>query len=143
MKILKFISAIFVALLVCPDNYCDGAVQIEPSRYSFNDLLDAIATVESNNDPNAVGDKGEAIGVYQIHKIYVDDVNRILRYPAFSYADRQDARKSRSMASVYLRHYGKNKSIAAMARIHNGGPKGHKKKSTLQYWQKVRKVLGK
>ena len=28
-----------------------------------------------------------------------------------------------------------------IARIHNGGPNGYKKKSTEKYWQKVKKVL--
>ncbi len=32
----------------------------------WNDLLEAIRIVESNNNPDAVGDNGNAIGVYQI-----------------------------------------------------------------------------
>lgn len=111
------------------------------SKYNFNQLLDAIAIVESNNNPSAVGDNGRAVGAYQIHEIYVDDVNRILGKPYFSYADRWDAEKSRQMVYIYLNHYGRGKTTEAMARIHVGGPKGYKKKSTLRYWQKIKRVL--
>jgi len=29
-----------------------------------------------------------------------------------------------------------------MARIHNGGPTGHRKRATVGYWTKIRRVLG-
>lgn len=134
--LLSILAGLGVMFGIVPQ--CDGAVE---SKYNLDDLLNAIATVESNNNPTAVGDNGKAVGLFQIHKIYVDDVNRILGYPAFAYADRLDPQKSRSMISVYLRHYGKNKSLDDMARIHNGGPRGYKKKSTLRYCQKVRRVM--
>jgi len=126
---------------LCVETCCNGAVKVGPSTYNFDDLLNAIAVVESRNDPNAVGDGGKAIGAYQIHRIYVDDVNSILGWRFFSYKDRWSAAKSREMVGVYLRHYGKGKSLEAMARIHNGGPKGDKKKSTLDYLEKIKKEL--
>ena len=49
------------------------------SAPTFEDLLDAIEWVESKGYPNAIGDGGKAAGDFQIHKIYVDDVNRILK----------------------------------------------------------------
>jgi hypothetical protein len=45
------------------------------------------------------------------------------------------------MAHIYLQHYGKGRSIEDMARIHNGGPDGWKKKCTEQYWLKVKAIL--
>jgi len=114
-------------------------------KYSLDDLLNAIAVIESNNNPKAVGDNGEAVGIYQIHKIYVDDVNRILPKGCrkFSYVERWNPFYSRLMVKMYLRHYGKGKGIEAMARIHNGGPHGDEKESTEQYWLKVLRVLEK
>ena len=106
----------------------------------FNDLLDAIEKVESGGDSSAVGDNGKAVGAYQIHKIYVDDVNRISG-KSFRYIDRKDKAKSRKMATIYLRHYGKGKTLIELARIHNGGPKGYKKKCTEKYAEKIKKVL--
>ena len=111
---------------------------------TFEDLLDAIEWVESKGDPWAVGDDGAAVGAYQIHKIYVDDVNRILGYKLFKgekfypfdYQDRCKPEKSREMVSIYLNHYGG--TFEEMARKHNGGPNGHNKESTKSYWLKVK-----
>jgi hypothetical protein len=116
--------------------------------------LDAIAVVESNNNPNARGDFRRgipmAIGAYQLWKIYVDDVNRIYNTD-FEYEDRWDAAKSREMVRLYLIHYGKRYTrltgkpctLEVLARIHNGGPNGFKKDATKKYWQKVKKELDK
>lgn len=103
-------------------------------------LLDAIAEVETNNNPKAIGDKGRAIGLYQIHRAYWRDGTRILGVD-WDYAYAFDTNKSRKVVKAYLLHYGKGKSFADMARIHNGGPKGYKKKSTLSYVRKVEKLF--
>jgi len=106
---------------------------------TFNDLLDAIEWVESGGDSNVVGDNGNAVGSFQIWKIYVRDVNRILGYDKYTYEDRWDKDKSREMVTVYLNNYGG--TFEEMARKHNGGPGGHKKEATKQYWIKVRNYL--
>ena len=99
---------------------------------TLDNLLDAIEWVESRGDANAVGDGEAAIGAYQIHKIYVDDVNRILtiwkvrlneiftnyhkQYPdpnniksvdfePYTYEDRWNKIHSRFMTEVYLTYY--------------------------------------
>ena len=126
-------------------------------EHAFEDLLDAIEWVESKGDANAIGDGGEAVGCMQIHKIYVDDVNRIMAYNEFKYPDydqnlerihyipftcddcRRDRQRSRAMVRIYLKHYGG--TFEEMARKHNGGPQGHKKESTKEYWEKVKNRL--
>ncbi len=117
----------------------------EPA-HTFDNLLDAIEWVESRGDPWAVGDNGNAVGAYQIHKIYVDDVNRIQksyntpmlmrRDGQFTYRDRENKQRSREMVTIYLNHYGG--TFEEMARKQNGGPQGHKKESTKAYWLKVK-----
>jgi len=90
------------------------------------------------------GDGGRAIGPLQIHKIYVDDVNRILGHRRYRYEDRESKKLSIQMTGVYLSHYGARykdqtglePSHEVLARIHNGGPNGWKKVSTLKYWSK-------
>jgi len=138
---MKTLISLFFALFACPDKCCDGAVQIEPSQYNLNDLLAAIAQVESGNCATAHNKEEDAVGLYQIRKIYVDDVNRILGKPYFSYKDRWNPHKSRDMVCIYIIHYGQGKAVEQLARIHNGGPRGWKKKSTIPYWSKVKKVL--
>ena len=111
-------------------------------------VISCIGIVESNLNPNAIGDNGEAVGALQIHKEYVDDVNRILGYKAYTYDDRKDTTKSYMMAYVYLVHYGRrykkltgeDPTPVVYARIHNGGPNGWKKDATIEYGKKFMSV---
>ena len=138
-----------------------------PEDDTLDDLLDAIEQIESSGDPDAVGDNGAAVGSYQIHKIYVDDVNRILKgwkrqvneqiesaehrgiggwFVPYSYEDRRNRNYSRDMAEVYLTYYTPldddyNIDLEKAARIHNGGPDGWKKKATEKYWLKVKSAM--
>lgn len=110
-------------------------------------LWAAICTVESSNNPQAKGDwnqktkQYEAIGIAQIRPIFVDDCNRIIGFKKWTYVDRWRVDKSRQMFDCYLGRYGKDKSLEGKSRIFNGGPKGDKKKATLNYWSKVKKEL--
>lgn len=104
-------------------------------------LLLAIEQVESGGRMNALGDGGRAAGPLQIHKVMVDDNNRIIRRQQFSYADRFNRRKSFAMARIYLAHYGKGMTTLQQFRIWNGGPNGHKKAATLKYAEKINFVL--
>lgn len=126
--------------------------------YTFANLLDAMEYVESKGKADAVGDGGAAVGSFQIHKIYVDDVNRIiakrgLRTPDFTYDDRLDPFKSRIMVTIYTEEYTdiragqifqntfKIERFEKAARNHNGGPWGWRKESTIAYWELVRARL--
>lgn len=121
------------------------------------DLLKAIEKVESNGKLDAKGDYSKktkeyrAIGCMQIWKTYVDDVNRIVGKKKYNYNDRYNRLKSFEMVAIYLNHYGKfyerktgkTATYEILSRIHNGGPNGWKKESTIKYWNKVKKVLNK
>lgn len=103
-------------------------------------LLDAIAQVESNGDHGAVGDSGRARGAYQIHKLYWQDGTRILGVD-WRYDDATDSVKARQVVKAYLLHYGKGRSLLEKARIHNGGPRGYRKKATLPYARKIAEII--
>jgi len=105
-------------------------------------LLDAIAEIESKNKPCAIGDGGKAIGAYQIHRSYWRDGTRFLNVN-WDYSLAFDSVKSRMVVKAYLLHYGKGKTLFDMARIHNGGPNGLNKNSTLAYARKINKILKK
>lgn len=105
-------------------------------RNDIERLLDAIARIESHCDPNAVGDGGRALGAYQIHRIYWEDGTRLLGVD-WPHRDATDLKKARRVVKAYLFHYGKGKSLIEMARIHNGGPHGYRKKATLPYARKI------
>jgi hypothetical protein len=123
--------------------FCFTSVAFCVQRASSQDLeilLDAIAEIESKNRPGAIGDKGRAIGAYQIHRTYWKDGTRILGVD-WSYIEAFDPKRARRVVRAYLLHYGKGRSLMDMARIHNGGPKGYNKTSTLVYARKIRGLL--
>ncbi len=103
-------------------------------------LLDAIAVVESRGQPTALGDGGRAVGTYQIHRAYWAEGTRILGVD-WTYHDARDPQKARQVVRAYLCHYGRDRSLLDMARIHNGGPRGCRKVTTLVYAHKIRRVL--
>jgi len=124
-------------------------------------LLMVILMVESGGKADALGDPrvegGKTIyrarGAFQIWEIYWNDGCRIMKVNPTGEWDYKtgsfDVKKSAILVRAYLLHYGKRykrltgkePSYEIYCRIHNGGPDGWRKKSTLKYWAKCRKVL--
>jgi hypothetical protein len=113
-----------------------GASQEDP----MDRLLDAIAVVESHDNPGAVGDHGRALGMYQIHRSYWAEGTELLGV-TWKYRDARDPQKARQVVRAYLSYYGRGKTLLDMARIHNGGPRGYRKAATLAYARKIEQVL--
>ncbi|MGA0867058.1 MAG: hypothetical protein ACO3QV_07060 [Candidatus Nanopelagicaceae bacterium] len=115
-----------------------------PADFDTGRLLNAIRTVETGGHPdpaNAVGDKGKAIGPYQIHRAYWQDAVEYDPSIGGTYADCKDHRYARRIVIAYLSRYCKKWDYETPARIHNGGPKGHTKTATVKYWNKVKNNL--
>jgi soluble lytic murein transglycosylase-like protein len=129
---------IIVMVSLCAWAAVSSASTIDPNEFEL--LIDAVAQAESNNNPRAVGDNGRALGAYQIHRAYWRDGTRLLGV-YWSYKEAFDPKKARSIVKAYLLHYGRGKSLIEMARIHNGGPNGYRKKSTLGYARKITTLL--
>ena len=112
-------------------------------------LLNALIKVESNGNDKAIGDNGKAIGCLQIWKVYwTDAVER--SGLGGSYVDCMRRDYSKCVVRAYMNRYGgmawktfDGFNAEKIARIHNGGPKGYKKRATKAYWKKVEKVLAK
>lgn len=110
---------------------------------NLTNLISALIAVESGGNDLAIGDGGRAIGPLQIHKCVVEDVNKRFgtHYQHIRMTNRTEAVE---VFTRYVRIYApKNATAEQIARIHNGGPSGHKKPATLGYWRKVKKELGK
>lgn len=108
-----------------------------------NRLLDAIAIVESNSNPNAVGDSGNALGAYQIWNAYWKDALEYDPSIGGSYDQVKDPEYARKIIIAYWSRYGAsvNYSLEGLARIHNGGSTGYRKESTVRYWEKIKEIL--
>ena len=109
-------------------------------------FLNALEQVESKGNASAVGDNGRALGCLQIWPAVVTDANRIAG-TNYRHADAFDRVKARAMARAYLNYYASKRRIGHdpsnqdLARIWNGGPRGHRKTATLSYWVKIQKEL--
>ena len=168
---LIFLSSIYVIttmvhyekqieLLECEienqENYIDSLIQCidtlqwENEIYDYNKehetthLLSALMFVESGFDDSAYAKGEDAVGVLQIRKTMVDDVNRILKRQKkdhrFTYDDRWCRNKSIQMFDIYVMHYGLS-TAEEVARCWNGGPRGMDKEATSYYWEKVQDHL--
>jgi len=113
------------------------AILSVPAFAQSDRLLDAIRQVESGGDCTLVGDGGKAIGPYQIHREYWHDAVEADKSLGGTYQDCRSEAYARRVVKAYLKRYGRGKSDEAMARIHNGGPSGHKKAATWRYWLKI------
>lgn len=103
-------------------------------------LIDAIMYVESRGDSMAYNKREDAVGVLQIRPIMLREVNRLLGYDKYNLKDRWSKAKSIEMFEI-IRQNTPNPTDEILARNWNGGWKGYKKKSTIKYWDKVRKEL--
>ena len=112
----------------------------------MTDVLAAIRIVESNDDPNAVGDGGDSIGCYQIQKCYWLDAKEFSDLDG-TYLDCYNRGYADRTVRFYMDRYATKRRLGRevtqedIARIHNGGPNGYKKESTEKYWSKVKKIL--
>ena len=126
--------------------------------YSWRDTLDAIRQVETGGCPNegigAKGDKGSAIGPYQIWRIYHTDAaerdKTLTDYSRCLTSKDYSERVVRAYAHRYSRAAllrleagtGTLADVELIARRHNGGPRGDRKREKTEgYWRKVREAL--
>jgi len=105
-----------------------------------------LAMVESGQDPSAVGDNFEALGMLQMHPGYVRDAANYAN-ENWRHIDALDEVTSIKIFRAYMDRYATEERLGRpvtwedIARIHNGGPNGYKKKSTIKYWNKVKCLM--
>jgi hypothetical protein len=106
-----------------------------------------IAVVESSQDPFAIGSQGE-LGILQMTPAYVQDAAEYANED-WIHADAVDEVTAVKIFRAYMERYateerlGRPVTLEDVARIHNGGPNGHKKKSTIPYWNRLKCLMTK
>lgn len=119
------------------------AQTVEYKGEDIRPLLNAIRQVESSNQDNPPdGDNGKSIGPYQIQYNYWKDAVEFDPTIGGKYEDCRKREYAEKIVKAYfLRYGGDTICMERLARIHNGGPRGHLKSSTKKYWDKVRQYL--
>ena len=125
-SILLFTLAVITAHAAPPANFFAALHQVETGG--------ALGAIK--------GDKGKALGPLQIHRAYHAD-SRV----GGDYARCADLEYSKKVVTAYMQRYApaawEAGDVSTLARIHNGGPRGHLKPATKSYAQKVLRVLKK
>ena len=97
----------------------------------------ALHQVETSGRLGAIkGDGGAALGPLQITRAFFSDAS----VPG-AYHQVQDLAYARRVATAYYMRYApeayRQGNMEVLARIHNGGPMGHRKASTLAYSRRL------
>jgi len=109
-----------------------------------------LSAVESGNNPDKVGDahlRHPAYGIYQVRQPMLTDVGKLtgVYWRAEDIAQRPDA--ADWAIQVYTKHwiafYSLPHTYETYARIHNGGPRGWERESTLPFWREFEDELNK
>lgn len=100
----------------------------------------ALHIVETSGKRGAIlGDGGRALGPLQIHRGYHADA-RI----GGDYSRCADLDYSKRVVTAYLQRYAPAAwaagDVSTLARIHNGGPRGDRKTTTIAYAEKVTRL---
>lgn len=132
-----------------------------PAGDSISDLLKALRAVETGGEvfpENAIGDNGRSRGPYQIGRDYWADAvefatkNAGIDPAAWDYDEL--VWSAPHCEQIMLWYWGRwcpealaaasdrydrgdMSALQTLARVHNGGPRGASKTSTLDYWQRV------
>jgi hypothetical protein len=106
--------------------------------------MSILKVVETNNNPDSIGDNGRSYGILQIQRSVLRDVNRIYGTD-YRHKDMFDEEASEEVFMLYL-CYGKEVFLKKhcrfpteeeMVRMWNGGIyKGYKYNQTKSYYQK-------
>lgn len=134
--IALLVAAVFAAAAFA------GAAEDPQTR--FFHALRVVECGDRDNPPD--GDGGRAIGPYQIWDVYwADAVEADPSIRSIRYQDCRDRDCAAMVVGAYLRRYAPKAWDAqdweVLARIHNGGPRGHRKDATIPYWAKVQKAM--
>ena len=119
--------------------------QLDAARAKLRPLLDALVQVESSGRDDAVGDSGNALGALQVWRVYWSDALEHAPAIGGAYEDvRTRVYAERVVVAYWLRYAAaavRDGDLQRLARVHNGGPRGHRKQATVAYWQRVSRAM--
>lgn len=93
----------------------------------FNTLIAILIMMESGGNPNAYNPREDAVGILQLRKVYVDEVNSISD-KHFSYSDRWSVDKSVEMFIIINQYHNPDWDLELALHIHNAGAYNIKKR---------------
>lgn len=115
-------------------------------------FVESVIYIESRGNDSAINVKENAVGCLQIRPIMVKEVNRVLKRNGmtdkYTLSDRYNREKSIEMFEIMAEqvdcceHLTQEEFFEIVARKWNGGGRGHKRKCTIDYWNRVKNKFG-
>jgi hypothetical protein len=102
-----------------------------------------IGTIESNFNDSALNRPENAAGIFQIRKIMLAEVNRILGKTIYFDSCRFNARKSIEMFLIVQRAYNPSANFKTACKLWNGGSINCRDSVITNYWSKASKTMNK
>lgn len=135
---LKKVLVIVLFLILSYRVFAPGhnaMVIAEPSGINpYTNLMNAIATVETMGNPLAYNEVENAVGIFQIRQIRVDEYNR-LTGSKHSLKDMFDRSVSEKVFLYFASQIGPYNLEKIAKRWNGSGPR------TELYWKRIRKIL--
>lgn len=102
---------------------------------NYTILLAALIAIESGGDPRAYNKAEKAVGILQVRKLAIIDVNEEYG-TGYKLEHCYDPDTAITVCVLYLRRWGAD-SYEKAARIWCGGPDGPEEDTSLPYWRLV------
>lgn len=143
MRVLLITLFSFLIVLK-PHNELSLARSMRVPKIDLSAVVDKLKAIESNYTIDTVGDDGKALGILQIHKCVIDDVNRVF-LTSYTHEDVLNECKAEQVFYYYMRitkrviknNEGRLPTEEDYVRSWNGGAyNGWKEISTKKYWDK-------
>lgn len=112
----------------------------------YDEIIEVLKYVETNNQPHLIGDGGDSYGVLQIQWPAIRDVNKYFG-THFTHEDAFNPQCAVRItrlymqmgAELYCKKYGKEAPEEALVRNHNGGIyRGYRIRATIPYWERYK-----
>ena len=113
-------------------------------QHNFDTFTNALRQVESSGGKSLIGDGGKTIGPLHISLAAWTDAIEGSGLD-WVWEDAFDYDKAKYVALLYFWKWCpraiRGDDWETCARVWNGGPRGHRKRSTLKYWRQVREAM--
>lgn len=131
---MKKIIVLFLLMVCVVANAADKNLEKK-----WGAVIEAIAQVESERNPNAVSRNGCYVGYLQISKILVNECNAIAGYKKYTYDDRKDRQKSIDMFIDFMEKHNPGGNMERAIRLWNSGDRNcmSRKARTEGYYRRV------
>lgn len=127
-----------------------STVMMASADVKLPEIREVLKEVETNCNPDKIGDNGTAFGILQIRPLAIEDVNQ--KYGThYTHQDAFDVICAEEIFELYLtiwgdkleKREGREATVEDIVRIWNGGPRGYRLKSTKEYFLKYLKFKNK